>query len=255
MTRNRMIDMLMIRDGRNPYGSRGGYVIDGRRMRRMRDRGMDYGYDMGHRDIDNRQYGSMDSNYQYSQQDNARGRRDYESSRQYDMAGRDYGDMRENRGRDGHYPMNEGRTYFPIEAMGTFNGYYGMPEQDYRGGRDYGYPMYDMGDYGETLTKEELEHWKNKLMQEVEDKDKHFFTKETIGQKAKSMGAEMKDYNEEELVIATLMAYTDYCKAIKPYVGTNMDIYIALGKAWLEDKDVSVKGGEKLAVYYDCIVR
>lgn len=253
MSRNRMIDMLMMRDGRNPYSSLNGYMRDGRRMRRRGDRGMDYGYNMEYRNSDNRQYGSMDGNYPYSQQYNARGRRDYESGRQYDMAGRNYGDMRG--GRDGHYPMSEGKTYFPIEAMGTFNGYYGTPEQDYRGGMDYGYPMYDMGDYGETLTKEELEHWKNKLMQEVDEKDKHFFTKEMIGQKAKSMGAEMKDYNEEELVVATLMAYTDYSKAIKPYVGSNMDIYIALGKAWLEDKDVAVKGAEKLCVYYDCVVR
>ena len=33
-----------------------------------------------------------------------------------------------------------------------------------------------------------------------------------------------------------------------------MDIYLRLAKDWLEDDDVSVKGGEKLAVYHDCIV-
>lgn len=130
---------------------------------------------------------------------------------------------------DGHYP------------------YYDYPMMDYRGREDY-------GDYGEGLTRDELEHWKRKLIQEVDEKDKQFFTTEMISQKARQMGAEMKHYNEEELVIATLMAYTDYCKAIKPYIGTNMDIYVALGKAWLEDDDVAVKGSEKLAIYYDCIV-
>ena len=49
MPRNRMMDMMMMRDGRNPYGSRGGYITsrDPRRMRRdrRRDRGM---YDGGH---------------------------------------------------------------------------------------------------------------------------------------------------------------------------------------------------------------
>lgn len=272
MPRYRRMNMRMMRDGRNPYGSRGGYVIDGRRMRsRMGEPMMveNYGYDERSRDYrnsSNSEYDSRRNDYAYAEQDNARSRRDYESGRQYDMASNDYVDMRV--GRDGHYPINEARTYIPIEAMGTFNGYYGMPEQDYRGhGRDYGDYNYDMrgrgrdygyydyaGDYGESLSKEELEHWKNKSMQKVEEKDKHFFTKENIAQKAKTMGAEMKDYNEEELLMATLIAYIGACKAIKPYVGTNMDIYVALGKAWLEDKESEIKGSEKLAVYYDCIV-
>ena len=271
----RMMDYMMMRDGRNPYGSRGGYITRNRPRRgRGRDRGMDYEYDMSGRD-----YADMARRDRAG--DMARGRDygDYESN---DMArgggrgrGRDraqdygeYGDMARGGGQDGHYPMGQGSSYRPIEAMGYFTGYYGG--EDYAGG-DYGYDMarggrgggrdraYDYGydyagDYGENLSREELEEWKKKLLKEVEDKDKQFFSKEMIGQKAKQMGVEMKDFNEEELVIATLLAYTDYCKTIKKYVGNNMDIYIELGKDMLEDKDASVKGGEKLAVYYDNIV-
>ena len=268
----RMMDYRMSRDGRNPYGAAGGYVTSGRRRRGRRgDRGMDgnYGYDergMGYRDYGDMQYDSRRNDYAYSQQDNARNRSDYESMGQSDMGYGSYG----MRGRDGHYPMGQGggQTYYPIEAMGVFNGYYGMGEQDYaydmarggRGGRgrdrgydyDYGYDY--AGDYGETLGKEEISEFSKRLLKEVEEKDKHFFSKENISQRAKQLGVQMNEFTEDELAVATLMMYTDYCMTMKPLVGSNMDIYIKLARDFLMDKDASVKGGEKLAVYYDCIV-
>lgn len=241
MPRRRMMDYNMM-DMRNPYGSRGGYVTS-RRMRRMRDRRMDY----GHYGIRGGEHHPMESDYTHSQYYDERNRRDYESGRQSDMGRMDYGDMR-----DMHYGERQG-NFRPVEAMGYFTGYYGGGQDYARGGRyDYGY---DYGeDYGQNLTKEELEHWKKKLMKEVDEQDKHFFESSTIGQKAKQMGAEMKHYNEDELALVTLMVYTDYCKTIKRYVGGNMDIYIELAKDWLEDKDSALKGSERLAVYYDCII-
>ena len=251
----RLMDYMMRGDHRGDYG-------DMRRGRRTSRRGMRY--DRGYSNSDYRQYAPMDGNYPYSQPHDERGSRDYESGRQHDM-GYDYPMMR-----DGHYNKGgEGKTYYPIEAMGRFNGYWGMPEEDYRGrGRDYGDYNYDMrydmrgrdygyyygGDYGEGLTKEELEHWKHKLMKEIEEKDKHFFTKENIEQKAKQMGLDMNKYNAEELLVATLMVYTDYCMALKPYIGANMDPYIKLADAFMMDKDSPIKGGEKLAVYYDSVI-
>jgi hypothetical protein len=225
----------------------------GRRMRRMRDRGMDY---------------PMDGNYPYMQ-------RSGERMHHEDM-GYDYADMRGRRRNargqymadrgyneemDGHYGA-EGKTYYPIEAMGRFNGYWGMPEEDYgrydmrgRGGRrDYGYYGEDYGDYGETLTKEELEHWNKKMLKEVDDKYKHYFTKENIAQKARALGVQMEGFNEDELLTSTIMEYTDYCDVLKPYIGENMDVYMKMGKAFLLDKDSSVKGGKKLALYHDEVV-
>lgn len=278
---------MTMRDGRNPYGSRGGYVVSSRRGRRSRrDRGMDYGYDRGDYRGGDYEYGSRRSDRAYSGQDSARGRRDYEQSGQSDM-GYDDIDMRRRRNARGQYMsdrayenedygFHEERGFKPVEAMGYFTGYYGGSE-DYAGdmargrgrgrGRDYadydyGYDMryrdyadYDYaGDYGESLTKEELDHWNKKLMKEIEEKDKQFFSKENIAQKAKQMGIPFEQFKEEELATAALMTYTDYCKALKPYVGANMDVYISMGKAFLTDPDAAVKGGEKLAVYHDCIV-
>ena len=244
MPRRRMMDYNMM-DGRNSYDSRS------RRMRRMRDRGMDY----GHYSIRGGEHYPMQGNYPHPQYNDERSRRDYESNRQSNMGHSDYVDMR-----DMHYGERQG-NFRPVEAMGYFTGYYGGGQDMARGRhRDYGYDYnYDYGydyagDYGENLTKEELEHWKKKLMKEVDEQDKHFFESGVISQKARQMGAEMKHYNEDELALVTLMVYTDYCKTIKKYVGGNMDIYIELAKDWLEDKDSALKGSERLAVYYDCII-
>ena len=198
---------------------------------------------------DYRNYGDGEYSSQYgdstsSRYDNARVRRDYERGGQHT---RDYNyDMRM---RDGHHLMRQGvSTYYPIEAMGTFNGYYGMPEdyEDMRGRRDYGYD-YDSG----MLEDEDIEHWTEKLKHEVEEKDKQFFTKENIKKKAMEMGIKFDKFSLEEFMVTTLMVYTDYCKTL----GTaNMETYLRLAKDWLCDEDAGIKYGEKLAAYYDYIV-
>ena len=219
MNRRSVMDYLMSRrDGRNPYGSRGGYV-DSRR---------DYGY-------------RYDRNY--SRNDYAeRYPRDYNSQQEYDRRDRGY-EQSSRRDMGSYYPFNVSGQF------GRYDGHYPIM-YDYR--RNYNYDM--AGDYGETLSKEELKHWNKKLMREIDDKEKSFFTKENISHKAQQMGINMHGFNEEELATATLMMYTDYSKALKPYLGSNMDIYIAMAKEFLVDPDASVKGGEKLAIYHDCIV-
>ena len=237
--------------------------------------------DYGYYGVRGGEHYPMDVNYPNSQYSDEMGRRYYESNRQSDM-GYDYGDMRGRRRNargqymsdrgyenemDGHYG-SEGKTYYPIEAMGRFNGYWGMPQEDYgydmarggrggnRGGRDRGYDYgYDYaGDYGENLTMQELEHWRKKLDKEVGDEQsKHFFKKENVEMKAKQMGIEMKGFNAEELALASYMLYSDYCDALKPYLGANMDAYIKLGKAFLTDPDSEVKGGMKLALYHEIV--
>jgi hypothetical protein len=215
---------------------------------------MDYGYDMGY---DMRSQGRGES----------RGRSDrgnYGDYNEYDMRRGDMGDYGDMRMRDGHhYPEHQqmgmgGQTYYPIEAMGRFNGYWGMPQEDYgypnmRGGRrDYGYDYGygDYGDYGETLSEKELEEFCHKLKGQLDEREKQMFSKEMISQKAKQMGKQMEGFGEKELYAVTLMLYDDY----KHSVGQNPDLIIKLAFDWLDDKDASVKGAEKLAVYYDEIV-
>ena len=267
-------------DGRNPYGSRGGYVTS-RRSRRGRrgDRGMN-------QDMRMRDYGDMRGrDYAQNQMVGRDMRGDYRGSdmgdmaRGYDRAGQDYN-------YDGHYPQSQGSTYYPIQAMGTFEGYYGMPEQDYamggRGRQDYGYDMrgrgrdygYDMarggrggrgrdygydygdygddyGDYGETLSEEEMKAWEHKLLGKLNDQEKQAFNKEVIIQKIKHMGLKMEGFSEKELYLNTLANYTDHKKSI----GMNPDLSIKLAYDDFCDDDSEYQGAEWLAVYYDTFVK
>ena len=223
-----------------PRNSRGEF-----RRRRRGDRGMDYA-----------SYPEMRSDGRVIRSyPTIHPQGDYRGDMNYDMRG---GEMY---GRDGHhYPQGQGSTYYPIQAMGTFEGYYGVPEQDYgrgygrmrdyddmSGRRDYGY---DYGDYGETLSEQEIEHWEKKLMSQLDEREKQMFHKDTIMQKIKQMGKPMEGFGEKELCLATLMVYTDY----KQTIGQNLDLAIKLAYDWLSDKDVKVRGAEKLAIYYDEIV-
>lgn len=45
--------------------------------------------------------------------------------------------------------------------------------------------------------------------------------------------------------------YSDYCKVAKKHNVNNMDFYVDMAKAWLDDKDAVP---DKAAAYYECIV-
>lgn len=239
-----MRDMRMMGDGRRlpPRNSRGEF-----RRRRRGDRGM---YDM------RGDYATVPPiNPQYPNVSTSGATRDYRG---------DYG-------YDGHYGHRQG-GYQPVEFMGYCSGYYGSPDQDYgrgdygdmrydmrrdygdmRGRRDYGYDMRmdygyrDYGDYGETLSEQELEKWEHKLLKQLDDRERQMFRKETIIPKFKQMGIEMKGFNEEELYTLTLAKYLDH----KNSIGQNPDLAIKLAKDALCDEDSKYKGGEWLAVYFD----
>lgn len=209
-----MRDMAMrrmspMRDGRNPYGSRGGYVTS--RDPRRRDR-----------------MGRME---------------DYARGRDYEYEGPEYPNRDMAMRRDGHY--------YPFEITGKmgyeeemFDPYYHEMMYDYRGrGRDYA--------GAEMLSNRELMDWSQKLMKDVEEKDKAFFKYENIEKKAKDMGIQFDKFSFDEFYLVCLMMYTDYCKTL----GTaNMDIYLKLSKDWLQDQDSELKNSEKLYAYYYYVV-
>ena len=256
---NYMRDYLMnrrMRDGRNPYGSRGGYVTS-RSPRGDRRMGRDYASDLerfnnqrGEDYARGRQYEPIEimgrfNGYYGGAEDYARGMReqDYNYGRDYNY-GEDY-----NHGMDynyrNDYARNDRRDY--------------AYEDDYARGRsrDYGYMPYPpyMMDYasqgGEYLSDRDLQMWADKLMRDVEDKDKQFLSRENIRRKAEEMGIKFDKYSFEEFYVVVLMKYTDHCKTL----GTaNMDIYLKLAKDFFEDPDTALRYGEKLAAYYYDIV-
>ena len=58
-----------------------------------------------------------------------------------------------------------------------------------------------------------------------------------------------QDFTEEEFILTINMLYSDY----KDILGSSPEIYVKMAKAFLDDKDAVVKGGEKLASYYYAI--
>lgn len=251
-------------DGRNPYGSRGGYVTTHRPRRG--DRGMDY------RDMARSQPRTRSGRYRrdYGEEDMRRDmgvQHGYGTPQSGDVRYNDgMRDMRHDYGMDGHYQHGRQSGYEPVEFMGYCQGYYGSPDHgDYRGGRDYGYDMRggygrrdygydygydDYGDYGETLSEKELEHWNKKLMEQLDEREKQMFSKDAIMQKIKQMNIPMDGFGEKELYTATLAMYTDH----KTSIGQNPELAIKLGRDFLTDKDSNVKGAERLCVYYDTFV-
>lgn len=249
-------------DGRRlpPRNARGEFR---RRRGRRGDRGMMYHPEHDMRGDMNYTggrggYPMRGGDYAQNEMANMDMRGDYRSNNMGDMARRnDYG-------YDGHhYPQGQGSTYYPIEAMGVFNGYYGMPEQDYaRGGRrDYGYDMrygrdygydygYDYGDFGQVLSDEELKEWEHKLLSKLSDQEKQVFSKDAIMQKIKQMGIKMEEFSEKELYINTLANYTDHKKSI----GMNPDLAIKLAYDDFCDDDSKYEGAEWLSVYFDTFV-
>ena len=248
---------MMRRDGRNPYGSAGGYVVSSRAMDRDMARGNYRNSDMARR---NYREGDMDMARRTSGMDMERRGYDQNYDMEYD---RNYGqDYR----RDGieqyyhddyaQYDSNYDQHHFPSYSRGLV-GYYGDTpfevSRTYRQGRyndyrDYGMDYNDYDEESEYLDKETIHKWTKKLLEKVEDKD--MFSKEKVLKKAEEMGFKFEKITPDEFYLTVLMAYTDYNKTF----GNVLDTYIRLAKDWLMDDDVEKKYGKKLAAYYYNVV-
>ena len=217
---NRFVkDMLMAQsrrsgDGRNPYGSRGGYVSN--RRPRGRDRDMDdYGMPKG----DYRR-GGMPPMRDYNDYD-MRGdmrRMDYGS---YDMRGRDYGD---------DYAEHDYADY----------------------GMDYGMRDYGEMEYGK-MSHKDIENWKRHLKNQDGTMGEHF-KKDQVMQAARQIGVNPEEYGNEHIFgLVMNMMYSDYCAVAKKFGLDRPDFYAELAKAFLNDKDFGGEPEEKVWLYYQCI--
>ena len=82
------------------------------------------------------------------------------------------------------------------------------------------------------------------------------FTATQIMQAAQAVGARMSGYTEEDLCMTANMLYSDYCEVLKALIPKEKEahLYTKMAKAFLEDPDAAVRGGEKLTTYFYCIV-
>lgn len=232
-----MLSRRMMRDGRNPYGSAGGYIS------RTRPRGRDR-----------------------ASEDMTRGRgrgRDYNMSEDYARNGRMM-----SRGNDYAYSgdyaeYNRGQDYrdYAENDMGRNSMDY---EQSRQSSRDYGYGYgvgmfdYDTEDYADydmrrdghyKLSSKDIKKWEKNLENADGTKGKKYDV-DQVRQVAQQHGIRFDEYSPELLTAVTNMMYSDYCKVL----GGDMMVYIKLAKAFLEDDDFDGEPEEKAMLYYKCIV-
>lgn len=194
--------------------------------RRMRDRDYRRGEYRGRNDYDMNDY----------RRNGMRDRNDY--------AGYDYDDEEEAR-----YDGRQG-------VKGT--GRYGIGGSRYYG-RDRAREGMEYMDYAHEdsmrLTRRDMMNWKEK-MENADGSYGEHFTGGQIRQAVQAMGVEMKGYNEKEICLTANMLYSDYGEVLRPFIPKEKEayVYVNLAKAFLEDPDSSVKGGEKLACYYYAMV-
>lgn len=215
-------EYLAMRDGRNPYGSRGGYVTS-HDPRRRRDRDSEDNNDYNRRNYSD-DYARRDdrrNSSQYSQSDYARNDRDYERSEQ----SRDYYSNYPIRERDGDemYDRRDDR-------------------------RDYGYKE----PFG-VFSHKDIEYWKHSMENEDGTRGEHF-TKEQIEQMARQYGIDLGDVDPTIFCLEVNKEYSDICQVAKKYGVNRIEYYIDMAKAFFKDKDVHWSPEEKLWRYYKFIV-
>lgn len=139
-------------------------------------------------------------------------------------------------------------------------GPYGIGGRRYYGRRrDYESGDYNWRDYAKDeelmLTKADMEDWKHNLENADGTMGPHF-TATQIMQAAQAVGARMSGYTEEDLCMTANMLYSDYCEVLKTLIPKEKEahLYTKMAKAFLEDPDAAVRGGEKLTTYFYCIV-
>lgn len=70
---------------------------------------------------------------------------------------------------------------------------------------------------------------------------------------AKKIGIDFKDYDESAFWVAMNMIYSDTCEVMEKHGIDKPEVFAELAESWLSDDD-TVKGAEKLALYYEFIV-
>lgn len=169
---------------------------------------------------------------------------------------------RSGRGRRSDYGYYDDEAMYDGRQGVKGTGPYGIGGRRYSGGRgdraseDYADYNYDYARGGEMrLGKRDMMMWKEKMENPDGSYGEHF-TSTQIKQAVQSLGLQMNGYNEKELCLAANMLYSDYAEVLKPFIPREKEavIYVNMARAFLDDPDAAVQGGEKLAAYYYAIV-
>ncbi len=100
-----------------------------------------------------------------------------------------------------------------------------------------------------TFTLDVAEEWASKLQNEDGSSGPHW----TMEQAKRIMAQRNLSLDPTEFWIAINLIYSDFSPVAKKHgVGGNLDFYVDMAKAFLNDKDA---GPNKIARYYECVVK
>ena len=109
---------------------------------------------------------------------------------------------------------------------------------------------YDHREDERYLCRQDMREW-SRMLENADGSHGAKFTHEQVMGMAKEHGIHFRRFTEDEFVMTVNMMYADYCEAVG---ASDIAVYIKMAKAFLEDPDARVDGGEKLAIYYECFV-
>ena len=159
-------------------------------------------------------------------------RRDYNDSKTYHVS-TDYNDRRD---------YNDTRDY--NDMRNDYNNH-----NDYNDYNDYNHNMYH-------LSKEDIHEWTKNLESEDGTKGPKFNVSQMTSA-AEKVGVHFNKFNEQEFCIVANMLYSDLGADLRNYIPPEREAieYAKLARSWLNDRDSSAKNSEKLALYYNLIVK
>lgn len=238
--------------------------------RKDRDMRNEYNMDSKYRDSRGRYESERYAPRNEYMEDNMRMGDDMESRRRRDSQGRymrsEWEDgMEDNYGNDARMRGYPGRP-FPVYEGGRSNmnqiGFdysgdnvrtdYGMTATHHTGNEMEYRKSSKMGGYsyseGTPMTKEMAEEWTRSMRNEDGTKGPHW----TMEQVKQVMAQKGIKYDLAEFYAILNAMYSDYCAVLKKHGVNNIDFYVDLAAAWLNDSDAVPN---KAAMYYECIVK
>lgn len=101
------------------------------------------------------------------------------------------------------------------------------------------------------MNKEMAEEWTNNMENADGTKGPHWKPEEV----KQLMSQKKIEYDFWDFYSALNMMYSDYCDVAKKFnLQNNIDFYVCMAKAWLDDDDAEA-GDAKTAMYYECIAK
>lgn len=147
----------------------------------------------------------------------------------------------------------------------TYNHYDRERDDDNRRRKEHGYAMSDEGgeDYRRHLwmakermprhmTRDIAEEWTEHMKNADGTKGPHW-SMEQIKQ-LREQKKELQEFDLPDVYAVMNMMYSDYCEAAKKFNVNNIDFYVCMTKAWLDDEDAGA-GEAKTLMYYECVAR